>query len=127
MFDAQSPMRSNVGMLDDPGHLHTKAQYIWAVLQCHRVVTDFTSVQFRGHTAIVKELSLFMLTERVDPSEMLALETKVSVAENSAANAKKEVKTMETKVSGLVENLNALKRKHDNLQIDHDKLKKKVA
>jgi hypothetical protein len=127
VFDARSVIRSNGGMLDDPGVLHTKTQFIWAVLQGHRVVTSFTVVQFRGHTAIGKELSLFMLTERVDPSELTTLAGKVTVAENAAVNAKKEVKTMEGKVASLGENYTTLKRKHDNRQLEHEKLKKKVA
>jgi hypothetical protein len=90
-------------------------------------VTSFTVAQFRGHTAIVKELSLFMLTESVDPTELTTLTGKVTVAENAAVNAKKEVKTMEGKVATLGENYNTLKRKHDNLQLEHEKLKKKVA
>ena len=46
---------------------------IWAVLQCHRVVAGFAAVQFRGHTSIVREMSLFMLTERVDPTELVGM------------------------------------------------------
>ena len=47
-------------------------------------------------------------------------------AENASIAAKKDVKTLETKVASLGENYTSLKRKHDNLQVEHEKLKRKV-
>jgi hypothetical protein len=46
---------------------------MWAVMQCHRIMTESMVVQFEGHPAIVKEISLFIITERVDLKEMEAL------------------------------------------------------
>ena len=57
-------------MLEDLGTLENKAACIWAVLQCHQVGGEFDILAYRGHPAVVKEMSLFMLTECVDPCEM---------------------------------------------------------
>jgi hypothetical protein len=72
LFACLEPFRSPVTMLEDLETLDNKAACLWAVLQCHRIVADFDLVNYRGHPAVVKEMSLFMLTERVDPSEIEA-------------------------------------------------------
>jgi hypothetical protein len=76
VFALMDPYRARVALLGDPRRLHDKAAYIWAVLQCHRVMHEFILLNFRGHPSVVKEMSLFMLTERVDPSEMDSLARK---------------------------------------------------
>jgi hypothetical protein len=90
LFGALQPHRSPVTMLEDLGTLENKAACIWAVLQCHRVGGEFDLVAYRGHPAVVKEMSLFMLTERVDPGEMEKLSAKAKSAERDAAEAKAE-------------------------------------
>jgi hypothetical protein len=77
-------------MLEDLGTLENKAACIWAVLQCHRVGGEFDLVAYRGHPTVVKEMSLFMLTERVDPNEMDKLTARAQKAEKEASNAKSE-------------------------------------
>lgn len=56
--------------LADLSTLDNKVSLIWAVMQCHTFWNDFIAVDFRGHPTIVKEISLFMLSERVDPKEL---------------------------------------------------------
>jgi hypothetical protein len=90
LFDALQPYRSPVTMLEDLGTLENKASCIWAVLQCHRVGGEFDLVAYRGHPAVVKEMSLFMLTERVDPNEMDKLTLRAQKAKKEASEAKAE-------------------------------------
>jgi hypothetical protein len=68
VFEAMSGPRAEVARLSDNQDLHSKAGLIWGVLRCHRIMQQFIVVKFRGHPAIVKEMTLFMLTERVYPS-----------------------------------------------------------
>eukprot|EP00978_Attheya_sp_CCMP212_P034683 scaffold146665_cov69-Attheya_sp.AAC.1 len=39
---------------------------------------EFIEVGFQGHPSFVKEMSLFMLTERVDPSQVRRIDETVS-------------------------------------------------
>jgi hypothetical protein len=87
VFGLMSPYRAPVALLGDPWRLADKATYIWAVLQCHRVMQKFILLNFRGHPSVVKEMSLFMLTERVGPSEMATLAGRVKRAEDAANKA----------------------------------------
>jgi hypothetical protein len=62
--------------------------------QTNRVIDSFITVQFKSHPAIVKEISLFMVTERVDPKEVLDLSVKCSKAETDAAKAMADMKKL---------------------------------
>jgi hypothetical protein len=81
LFGGLQPYRSPVTMLEDLGTLENKAACVWAVLQCHQVGGEFDLVAYRGHPAVVKEMSLFMLTERVDPNKMEKLTLREAKAE----------------------------------------------
>eukprot|EP00978_Attheya_sp_CCMP212_P039946 scaffold212842_cov27-Attheya_sp.AAC.1 len=87
--------------------------------QCHRVMKEFIAVGFRGHPEFVKEMSLFMLTQRVDPSQLVCLEDKVKVISGDNHQMKKDYKSLEEKY-------NTLKRNHDNLSNEVHTLTKKV-
>jgi hypothetical protein len=99
---------------------------IWAVLQCHRVVENFSAVQFRGHTSIVKEMNLFMLTERVDPTELVGMLQRVRNAEAAAASAKAEVKKLSEKFTTVTTEAASLKRQHNDLNNTYKQTKAKV-
>jgi hypothetical protein len=99
---------------------------IWAVLQCHRVVENFFAVQFRGHTSIVKEMNLFMLTERVDPTELVVMLQRVRNAEAAAASAKAEVKKLSEKFTTVTTEAASLKRQHNDLNNMYKQTKAKV-
>jgi hypothetical protein len=108
VFALMSPYRARVALLVDPRRLEDKAAYIWAVLQCHRVMQKFILLNFRGHPSVVKEMSLFMLTERVDPSEMGALAGRVKKAEDAANRATTALEKHDKAFT-------TLKRNYDNL------------
>jgi hypothetical protein len=80
---------------------------------------QFIVVKFRGHPAIVKEMTLFMLTERVDPSEICRLLERVKEAELKATLAQKTSVMLEKEVL-------MLKQNYDNLLNDIKQLKSKV-
>jgi hypothetical protein len=61
LFSSLEPYSSPVTMLEDMSTLENKAACLWAILQCHRTGKSFDLVKYRGHPAVVKEMSLFML------------------------------------------------------------------
>jgi hypothetical protein len=63
VFEAMAGPRAEVARLSDGSNLHSKSSLIWTVLRCHRSMQQFVVVKFRGHPAVVKEMTLFMLTE----------------------------------------------------------------
>lgn len=126
VFEAMATIRAKVSRIEEPNELHSKTQVIWAVLQCNRVIGEFSKLQFRGHTAIVKEMSLFMLTERVDPTELVGILQRVRDAEQAASNAKAEVVKLNTKFTTLGADVATLKREHKDLQNAYKQTKQKV-
>jgi hypothetical protein len=119
VFEAMSGPRAEVARLSDNQDLHSKAGLIWGVLRCHRIMQQFIDVKFRGHPAIVKEITLFILTERVDPSEIGRLVERVKDAEAKGAQATKTCAALEKEVT-------ALKRNYDNMLNEVKQLKAKV-
>jgi hypothetical protein len=119
VFELMRPFRSEVTLIEDPTPVQNKSAFIWAVFQSHRVMEEFITVGFKGHPSIVKEMSMFMVTERVDPSEILGMMTKVSKAEAAAASASAEAKRL-TETNGV------LKRRLDSLSENFEAFKKKV-
>jgi hypothetical protein len=120
VFEAMSGPRAEVARLSDNQDLHSKVGLIWgglAVPPDH--ATQFIDVKFRGHPAIVKEMTLFMLTERVDPSEIGRLVDRVKDAEAKGAQATKTCAALEKEVT-------ALKRNYDNMLNEVKQLKAKV-
>jgi hypothetical protein len=109
VFALMSPYRAQVALLGDPRRLTDKAAYIWAVLQCHWVMHKFILLNFRGHPSVVKEMSLFMLTERVDPLEMVGLAGRVKKAEDAANRATATLLEKNDKA------FTNLKRNYDNI------------
>jgi hypothetical protein len=108
LFDAMAEARSKVSLIDDPRPLTNKARIIWFVRQCHTIMRSFVSLRFQGHPIIVKEITMFMVTERVDPSELVILKAQVVDAEVICKDTKAALKRME-------DNYNTLKRSLDNL------------
>jgi hypothetical protein len=70
LFLSLEPYCSPVTILEDVKTIHKKAACLWAVFQCHQVGKSFDLVKYRGQLAVVKEMSLFTLTECVDPSKI---------------------------------------------------------
>jgi hypothetical protein len=118
IFETMRPFRSEVTLIEDPTPVQNKSAFIWAVFQSHRVMEEFIQVGFKGHPAIVKQMSLFMVTERVDPSEILGMMNKVTKAEAAADKATAEAKRLteanavqKRKLDALSENFEAFKKK----------------
>jgi hypothetical protein len=95
------PYWAEVSLLTDPGALDEKVPFIWAALQCHRIMQQFLAVDFRGHPSIVKELGLFTLTERVHRWEMEALAECADAAEKMVKKAIKDLDNFEKKFDKL--------------------------
>jgi hypothetical protein len=90
LFAALDPYRAPVSMLESLGTADNQAACLWAVLQCHRVGQVFDLVDYRGHPAVVAEMSLFMMTERVDPDQITICIERSKKAEKEASDAKSE-------------------------------------
>jgi hypothetical protein len=101
VFEPMVPYRAEVSLLADPGSLDHKALFMWAVMQCHRIMQQFLVADFRGHPSIVKELGLFTLTERVEPSEMDLLAERADRAQKMAKKAIKDLEKFEKKFDKL--------------------------
>jgi hypothetical protein len=61
------------------------------------VLDDFVSVNFSAHPELVKEMSLFMLTEQVDPDEVKTLKTLVTGMTKDVASAKADAAALKIK------------------------------
>jgi hypothetical protein len=117
LFSAMQPYRAPVTMLPDLGTLESKAACMWAVLQSHRVADAFKKVKYRDHPAVVKERSLFMLTERVDPSQVNSIGEKAKTAWSKAEEANAEVFKLKDVIT-------TLKRDFANLKNDFASVKR---
>jgi hypothetical protein len=107
IFDSMADYRAKVALIEDPKPLENKAKIMWCVLKCHIVMEGFMAVKFQGHPIVVKEITMFMLTERIDPEELTKMITKLDL--QKTANA-----TATAKVADLEKTVNELKRAFDN-------------
>eukprot|EP00978_Attheya_sp_CCMP212_P027801 scaffold94026_cov53-Attheya_sp.AAC.5 len=108
IWAAMRPYRTRVALLGNMTTSHNKASYIWGVLQCYRVMEEFIEVGFQGHPSFVKEMSLFMLTERGDPSQVRRIDETVSSLCANVETGSRANRNLEGKYT-------ALKRSYDNL------------
>lgn len=98
IFDAMEPYRAVVSQIEDLGIISSRAQFLWCVLQCHRVMNDFIAKDFRGHPQMVKQISLFMINERVDPVAFGKMETKVADQASTIDSLEKQVAVLKRTV-----------------------------
>jgi hypothetical protein len=107
IFDSMADYRAHVALIEDPKPLENKAKIMWCVLQCHKVLEGFIVVKFQGHSILVKEITMFMLTERIDPDDLNKMQTKLETQKtlNAATN---------TRLGELEKIINELKRAFDN-------------
>jgi hypothetical protein len=107
IFGSMADYRAKVTLIENPKPLENKAKIMWCVLQCHVVMEQFMAVKFQGHPIVVKEITMFMLTERIDPDDLAKMNTKLDL--------QKTANTMTTtKVAELEKTLNKLKQAFDN-------------
>ena len=116
-FEAMRPYRSAASLLENPQSLDDQAAILWAILQCHRTVDEFMHVGWEGHPAIVREMSLFMLTERVDPSQVAKV-----MEQNEALVV--QVSSLKSSLKKLEETVTAQKRALDSLSNEVKQIKK---
>jgi predicted RNase H-like nuclease (RuvC/YqgF family) len=105
------PFRASLTEVRDTKTAEAKASVIWGVLQQHRIMDEFIALKFEAHPAIVRELSLFIITERVDPQAIIPQGERLGAAEAT-------VEKLEKSVSSLLDATAANKRHHDNLTND---------
>jgi hypothetical protein len=108
-----------IALIEDPKPLDNKAKIPWGVLQCHMIMQKFIVLRFQGHPIIVKEITMFMVTERVDPEELAHLQTRLATAEAAHAKTNMAMKKVE-------DNYNSLKRNLDNLITEFKPIKSRV-
>jgi hypothetical protein len=77
---------------------------------------EFMALKFEAHPAIVRELSLFIITERVNPQAIIKQGKRVTAAEARATKLEKSVTALES-------NNIILKRNLDNLTNDFKQYK----
>jgi hypothetical protein len=123
IFADQVRVRSTAALLEDTSTLRNKTAVIATILKCHEVYRVFEDVKFRAHPEIVKEMSLFMLTERVDPVEMISLRVEVCDAVTTATEAKKLANSYKEKFDKLTKELGELKTNVGNLKAPGKKRK----
>jgi hypothetical protein len=117
LFGAMQPYRAPVTILLDLGPPESKAACMWAGLQCHRVADVFKKVKYRGHPVVVKEMSLLVLNERVDPSQVHTIEEKAKTAWSKAEEANAEAIKLKDVIT-------TLKRDFSNLKNDFAAVKR---
>jgi hypothetical protein len=71
IFEEMRPFRSCLQEVRDTTTAEANTSVIWGVLQQHRIMDEFMALKFEAHPAIVRELSLFIITERVDPQAII--------------------------------------------------------
>jgi hypothetical protein len=118
-FQTMVATRSEIALLEDARTIDTKAQVIWTVLQCHAIIEQFIKLEFKGHTTMVQQMTLYMMTERVDPAQMVKHAALAVASQTAVQDALKTVKQ-------LTETLATTKRKVDDLGNQLDMFKKKV-
>ena len=119
-------IRSEVALLEEVVTQDHKAQMIWAVLQCHAMVEQFIEVDFKGHTVMVQQMTLFMMTERVDPAQMVKMVSTVEIGQKSVTEALKTVKQLVIDLEKMKTDSAAQKRRLDDVFNQLEVIKKKV-
>jgi hypothetical protein len=114
VFEQMYEYRARVALLEDISTLQGRASLMWAVLQCHRIMEEVLNHKFRSHPSVVRVMSLFLLTERVDPKELVAIADRVKLAEAKASDLERAVRQIEVN-----------KRDIGNLKNDLDELKRR--
>jgi hypothetical protein len=109
VFGEMTMARAEVVMLQDTELLENKAQIIWTTMRCHMILDEFIELGFESHPAIVKEISLFMLTERVDPKEIKTFSLRVDNADAVANKAMNLAREAEEKCLSTKRSLDSLK------------------
>jgi hypothetical protein len=124
-FQTMVPVRSEVALFGEYQSIDRKAHVIWVVLQCHAVIDQFVALDFKGHTSMVQQMTLYMMTERVDPTQVAHLKSLVVDSNKASIDAVKQLKAVVDSLEKLkTENINN-KRTMGDLKREIDQLKAK--
>jgi uncharacterized coiled-coil protein SlyX len=104
IFDAMDPYRAVVSQIEDLNLISNHVKFLWCILQCHRVMQEFILKDFRGHPQMVKQISLFMINERVDPVAFTKMEEQVKNQAQTIEALEKQVAQMK-RIMGSYEGL----------------------
>jgi hypothetical protein len=105
-----------VGKVRDTKSAEAKASVIWGVMQQHRILDEFIVLKFEAHPAIVRELSLFIITERVDPQATLRQGERLTTSEAI-------IKQLQKSLTDMITTNATQKRSLDNLTNDFKQYK----
>ena len=75
IFETAPPFSLEATLIEDLTPAQKKSAFIWAVFQLRGVVEEPIQVGFKGRPAVVKQMSLFMVTKWVDWIRRKLLET----------------------------------------------------
>jgi hypothetical protein len=125
-FQTMVATRSEIALLEDARTVDAKSQVIWTVLQCHAIIEQFIKVDFKGHTTMVQQMTLYMMTERVDPAQMIKQAATVESGHKAVQEALKAVKQLSDTVDKMKGEAATAKRKVDDVTNQLETLKKKV-
>ena len=84
-FQSMVEVRAEMSAASEYQTVDFHSQMIWTVLRCHTLVEDFVAFNFRGHPSMVREMTIYMMTERVDPCELLDMKAAILGAEKATA------------------------------------------
>jgi hypothetical protein len=85
-------------------------------MQQHRILEEFIVLKFEAHPAIGRELSLFIITERVDPQAIIRQGERLTASEGI-------IKQLQKSMTDLITNNATQKRSLDNLTNDFKQYK----
>jgi hypothetical protein len=100
----------------DTKSAEAKASVIWGVMQQHWILDEFIVLKFEAHPAIVRELSLFIITERVDLQAILRQGKRLTTS-------KAIIKQLQKSLTDMITTNATQKRNLDNLTNDFKQYK----
>ena len=124
-FQLMEAVRSEVTSLTEVQSIDNKAHMIWTVLWCHAIVEQFISLDFKGHTSMVHQMTLYMMTEWVAPTQVEKVEDAVGTATKAVADAVKMVNKANDMIEKMKMEMTGYKHSINNLKADLENVKKR--
>ena len=94
IFAFLHPPRLEVAALQDLTDTTNKARIIWAIMQVHIRFNQLLKVGFKAHPVLTRAMSAYIMKNRVDGSQMDAMDKRVSVAETLAKATAADLKIL---------------------------------
>jgi hypothetical protein len=93
-FQAMVVVCLEMALVEEVRTRDTKAQMIWTITQCHTIVDQFVILDFKGHTTMLQQMTLYMMTEWVHPTQMIKLVSTIEGGHKAMQDAVKQVKQL---------------------------------